>query len=70
MVEQPTFASRRTTTLYFAAEPFVVIDQTGQQVKRDLIDIAAPLRGEATEPGFEFWRDVQVHERMVANPRL
>ena len=69
MVEQAAFPCRRAPSLYFASKPIVVIDRTGQQVKRDLVDIAATLRGEATELGFEFWRDVQVHERMVANPR-
>jgi len=49
MVKQPAFASRRAASLYFTAEPFVVINGIRQQVKRDLVDISATIGREATE---------------------
>ena len=64
MIEQPTCTSGRAPLFDFATKPLIVIDRTGQQVKRDVVDLAATLRGETTELGFELRWDVQVHEAM------
>jgi hypothetical protein len=60
MLDEPTFASRRTPVFDFAAEPFAVIGQSGQQVQRELIHVAVTFRSEMTELGFELRREVQI----------
>ena len=61
MVQQSTFASRGTARLHFPTEPLIVLDRSTKQFQRDLIGIAAGCGGNLIQPGFKFWRDVQVH---------
>ncbi len=66
MVQQPTFASRGTARLHFPAKPLVMLDRSAQQLQRDLIGIAPGFGGNLIQPGFKFWRDVQVHRGDVS----
>ena len=61
-VEQPAFASRRTTLLDVALKPLVVVDRAGQEPEGDLIDRTAGPLSQPNQLGSEFWRNLQVHE--------
>ena len=62
MVQQAAFASGDAALLDFPTEPAVMLDRVGQKIQRDLIGVASGLGGESIQPGFKFWRNMQVHK--------
>ena len=62
MVQQAAFASGDTALLDLPTEPIVMLDRVGQKIQRDLIGVASAFGGESIQPGFTFWRNLQVHE--------
>src|SRR5258708_18097694 len=65
VLEHPAFPCGGATLLNLAAEPLVMVDRAGQQVKRHLVRRASSLRSEPRQLRFEFGRNLQVHETSV-----